>query len=88
MSAPLVRLTLKRDWVLYAFAPETIPTDERGILLGEEELAQIIEPAIGALFMELQSTKKELAAVRAELDALHDAHATLKRNVVVSQLKG
>jgi len=86
MSVPIVRLTITREWVLYAFPPEVVPTDPGAVPLSEAELGQIIEASTRALARELEETRKKLAVVLHERDALLDANAERLRDQAVAQM--
>ncbi len=84
----VVPLTISGRWTVYAFAEGQTPTDERGILLGAEELGQLVEIQTAAIHAMLDDARSKLAAADAELTLLREANAERLQNELVAGMKG
>ena len=88
-----VRLTIEREFNIYALPVGYEPTDERAVALGARELAQINEQVTAGLIAALEDARSEIGALKAairrlELSAEEDAEAERMREATLASLKG
>ena len=89
MTKPVpVCLAIEREWNLFAFPAGVTPTDERGISLTAEDLANLTKRGNEVLMQLAEQLTDERDALLIEVAPLRELAAEVNRNRALAALEG